>query len=78
MHSDSSEIDLQAGDTGRPQPPYPLSPGSVGLWLRRGEHLGQAAGWIAATLAAGHRRIAKWRRQVPRSGPFDSPPPQPG
>jgi hypothetical protein len=45
------------------EPPYPLTRGDIGFWLRRGEQLGRAACWIAATVAAGHRRVAQWRRR---------------
>jgi hypothetical protein len=58
-------------------PPYPLSRGDVGFWLRRGEQLGRAACWIAATVAAGGRRAAPWRRHGANQHPIDTPP-QPG
>jgi hypothetical protein len=58
-------------------PPYPLTRGDIGFWLRRAEQLGQAACWIAATVAAGHKRAAQWRRHVASESP-GHPPPQPG
>jgi hypothetical protein len=67
----------QADDGGQPSPPYPLNRGDVGFWLRRGEQLGRAACWLAATVAAGHKRAANWRRQVASKHPGHSPT-QPG
>jgi hypothetical protein len=73
----SRDTDSQGRDGRPPSPPYPLARGDIGVWLRRGEQLGRAAWWIAATVAAGHKRAAKWRRHVASKGPIDSPP-QPG
>jgi len=66
-----------ADDGGPPLPPSPFTRGGLELWLRRGEQLGRAAWWIAATVAAGHKHAAKWRRQVASNGP-GHPPPAPG
>jgi hypothetical protein len=60
----SRDTASQADDGGPPSPPYPLTRGDIGFWLRRGEQLGRAACWIAATVAAGHKRAAKWRRHA--------------
>lgn len=60
----------QGYDGAPPLPPYPLSRGDIGLWLRRGEQLGRAACWIV-------ERAATWRRHVASKPPIDSPP-QPG
>jgi hypothetical protein len=67
----------QADGGGQPSRPYPLTRGEVGFWLRRGEQLGRAARWIAATVTAGHTRAAHWRRQVASKLPGHSPT-QPG
>jgi hypothetical protein len=73
----SRDTASQADDAGRPLPPYPLTRGDIGFWLRRGERLGQAAGWIATTVAAGYKRAATWRRHAASEGP-GHPPPRPG
>ena len=59
-----------AGRQERPPTPYPLTPGTIGHWLRRGEGLGRAAQRAAMT-------IATWRRQAAEKLPTD-PPAQPG
>jgi len=59
-----------AGRQERPPTPYPFTPGTIGLWLRRGESLGRAAQRAAMT-------IATWRRQTVERLPTD-PPAQPG
>lgn len=74
----SRDTASQGDDDGPPLPSYPFTRGDIGVWLRRGEHLGRAAWWIAATVAAGHKRAATWLRHVASKGPIDSPPPQPG
>lgn len=82
MDTDSYSRDAasQTDDAGLPLPylPYPLTRGTALLWLRRGDGLGRAACRIAATVAAGCERAAKWRRHVASKGPIDTPPPQPG
>ena len=54
----------------RPSAPYPLTPGTIDLWLRRGESLGRAAQRMATTLAG-------WRRKAAETLPTD-PPAEPG
>jgi hypothetical protein len=73
----SRDTASQADEGGRPSPPYPLTSGDTGFWLRRGEQLGRAGVWIAATIAAGYARVATWLRHVASKGP-GHPPPQPG
>ncbi len=63
-HPSSRDSASQADDRAPPSLPYPLTRGDVGFWLQRGEQLGRAAWWIAATVAAGHKRAATWRRQM--------------
>jgi hypothetical protein len=65
----SRDTASQAGDGGPTSPPYPLTRGDAGFWLRRGEQLGRVARWIVATVAAGHKRAATWRRHVANKGP---------
>jgi hypothetical protein len=73
----SRDTASQADDGGRPSPPYPLTRGDVGFWLRRGEQLGRAACWIAATVAAGHKRAVQWRQHAASKHPGHRPS-QPG
>jgi hypothetical protein len=54
----------QADDGKPPSPPYPLTRSDIEFWLRRGEQLGRAACWIAATVAAGQKRAGQWRRHA--------------
>jgi hypothetical protein len=46
--------------------PYPLTPGTIGLWLRRGEGLGRAARRATMT-------ITTWRRHAADNLPTDRP-----
>ena len=73
-HTHSRDTASQANDAKPPSLPYPLTRGDVGFWLRRGEQLGRAVGWIAATVAAGHKRAAHWRRHAASKRSFGSPP----
>ena len=72
-HSYSNNPASRADDGERPLP-YALSRGALRLWLRRGEQLGRAAIWIAARVAAGHKRIARWGRQAKRGAAIKTPP----
>lgn len=59
------EPDLPSADRQeRPPTPYPLTSGTIDLWLRRGESLGRAAQRMAMT-------IAKWRRKAAETRPTD-------
>ena len=55
-----------AGRQERPPTPYPLTPGTIGLWLRRGEGLGRAARRATMT-------ITTWRRHAADNLPTDRP-----
>ena len=74
----SRDTASKVDDGAAPSPPYPLTRGDIGFWLRRGEQLGRAGCWIAATVAAGYKRAAQWRRHAASKGPIDSTPPAPG
>jgi hypothetical protein len=75
MHS--RDTASQADEGGPTSSPYPLTRGDIGFWLRRGEKLGRAACWIAATVAAGLKLASQWRRHVTSEG-SGHPPPQTG
>jgi hypothetical protein len=61
----------------RPPTPYPLGPGAIELWLRRGETLGRALHWTAMTIAAVFTGVSRWLRHAAGRNPTN-PPPEPG
>lgn len=65
---------VQPGDRERPPAPYRLFPAAIGLWLARGERLGQALRWTVMAIAALLARRSIMRRKVARQTPIVPPP----